>query len=104
MRALFSKSDRRVLSSVLAVFITLASLPLTTGAGIAFGSSQAEFTINICQPIQMFDRVSNTQVARPATIAREFVLCDLGSVTAAPTARIIECTATPDTPPPKRLV
>jgi hypothetical protein len=104
MRQLFSKSERRALSSVLAVLITLASLPLTAGVGIAFGPSQPEFTVNICQPIQMFDRVSNTQVARPAVVVREFVLCDLGSVTAAPTARIVECTATPDTPPPKQLV
>lgn len=104
MRQLLSKSERRTLSSVLAVLITLASLPLTAGVGIAFAPSQPEFTANICQPIQMFDRVSNTQVARPATIVRESVLRDLGSVTAAPTARIVECTTTPDTPPPKQLV
>jgi hypothetical protein len=74
---LLSKSERRALSSVLALLIVLASLPLTAGVVLAVGSGQPEFTANICQPVQMFDRVSNTQVARQAAVVGEFVLRDL---------------------------
>jgi hypothetical protein len=104
MRQSFSKWDRRVLTSVLALLISLASLPLSAGVDITLGSGRPEFTANICQPIQIFDRVPNTQAARPATVVREVALCYLGSVTAAPTARLIEYAPIPETPPPKQLV
>ena len=79
MSQLFSKADLRHLSLAVAIVLLLASVPSTAGFVIVSGSSQPEFTINICQPIQMFDRVSNTLLARPATVLPEFVLRDLGS-------------------------
>ena len=79
MRQLFSKADLRHLSLLVAIVLLLASVPSTAGFVVLSGPSQPEFTVNICQPIQMFDRVSNTLLARPATVLPEFVLHDLGS-------------------------
>ncbi|MFZ0889013.1 MAG: hypothetical protein WA005_11215 [Candidatus Binataceae bacterium] len=104
MRRLFSKADLQALSSALALVLLSSSVPLTAGVVVVCGSSHPEFTVNICQPIQMFDRVSNTLLARSAVIPLQFGLFHLGSVTAKPSARIIECKIAPDTPPPRRLV
>jgi hypothetical protein len=103
MRQLLSKAGLRTLRSVLVVVLLLSSTPLTSGIVIVSGSSQPEFTINICQPIHSFDRVSNT-FAGPAVNVPPFVLSFLGSLTATPSARVVERNVAPDTPPPKPFV
>ena len=104
MRQLFSKADRRHLSLAVAIVLLLASVPSTAGFVIVSGPSQPEFTINICQPIQIFDRSSNTLLARPATVLPEFVFHDLGSPATREIPQLVDCKVAPDTPPPKRSV
>jgi hypothetical protein len=104
MRRLFSKEILRQLSLVVAVVLLLASGPSTAGIVVLSGPSQPQFTINICQPIQTFDRVSNILLARPATVLPEFVLHDLGSPAIRTTPQLVDCKIDPDTPPPKRSV
>jgi hypothetical protein len=104
MKRLFSKATLQHLSLAVAVVLLLASVPSTAGLVIASGPSQPEFTINICQPIQMFDRVSNTLLARPAIVLPEFVLHDLGSPAVKEISQLVDCKVDPDTPPPKRSV
>jgi hypothetical protein len=104
MRQLFSKGDLRHLSLLVAIVLLLASVPSATGFVVIFGPSQPEFTVNICQPIQMFDRVSSTSLARPATVLAEFALHDLGSPAVRESPRLIDFKVAPDTPPPKRSV
>ena len=82
----------------------LASVPSTAGFVVVSGPSHPELTINICQPLQMFDRVSNTLLARPATVLPEFVLRDLGSTAVKKAVRLVDLKVAPDTPPPKRPV
>jgi len=104
MRQLFSKADLRHLSLVVAVVLLLAGVPSAAGLVIVAGPSQPELTINICQPIQTFDRVSNALLARPAMVLPEFVLRDLGSTVPRETVRLVDYKVAPDTPPPKRPV
>ena len=104
MRRLFSKTDLRDLSVILAIVMLLVSIPSTAGLVIVSGSSQPEWTINICQPVQTFDRVSNILLARPATVLPEFVLRDLGSTAVKKAVRLVDLKVGPDTPPPKRPV
>ncbi len=103
MRQLFSKADLRDLSLVVAIVMLLASVPTTAGVVVA-GPSHPELTVNICQPIQMFDPVSNTLLARPATVLLEFVLRDLGSTAVKKAVRLVDFKVAPDTPPPKSPV
>ena len=104
MRRLFSKTELRDLSLIVAIVMLLASVPSTTGLVVVAGPSHSELTINICQPIQMFDRVSNSLLARAATVLPEFVLGDLGAAAVKETVRLADYKAAPDTPPPKRDV
>ena len=102
MRQLFSKADVRDLSLIVAVVMLLASIPANPGLVVVSGPSRPELTVNICQPIQMLDRVSNTLLARPATVLPEFILRALGSTAVKETVRVVDCKVAPDTPPPKR--
>ena len=104
MRQLFSKADLRDLSLIMAIVLLLASVPSTTGFVVVSGPSQPELTINICQPLQMFDRVSNTLLARPAMVLPEFVLCDSGSTAVKEAVRLVDFKIAPATPPPKHPV
>jgi hypothetical protein len=104
MRNLFSKTDLRDLSLVVAIVMLLASVPSTAGFVVVSGPSHPELTVNICQPLQMFDRVSYTLLARPATVLPEFVLLDLGSTSVKKAVRLVDFKVAPDTPPPKRPV
>jgi hypothetical protein len=104
MARLFSKSDLRDLGFFLALVMLVASVPSTAGLVIVSGPSHSEWTINICQPLQMFDRVSNTLLARPATVLPEFVLRDLGSTAVKKAVRPVDFRLAPDTPPPKRPI
>lgn len=103
MRRPFSQATQQALGSVLALVLLLTTVPLTSGVAVFSGPAQPEFTINICQPIQTFEGVSNSLLARPAMVAQEFVLFCWGLVKIEPTARIVECRAAPQTPPPKRF-
>ena len=101
MRQLFSKADVRDLSLIVAIVMLLASVPANPGLVVS-GPSRPELTINICQPIQMLDRVSNPLLARPATVLPEFVLRALGSTAVKKAVRLVDVKVAPDTPPPKR--
>jgi len=101
MRRLFSKSDCQTLGFVLALVVLLAGLPMTTGIVLVSGHSEPELTINICQPLQTFNLRLNTLFARPALAVLQFVFWDMGSAVIRETARMLEYTAPPDTPPPK---
>jgi hypothetical protein len=104
MRRLFSRADLRDLSLAMAIVLLLAGIPSTAGVVIVAGPSHPEITTNICHPIQTFVRVANTLFARPAVIARQIVVLDLGWVMAKAASRIVEFKADPQTPPPKRFV
>jgi hypothetical protein len=103
MRHFFSKTDLRDLSVVLAVVMLLATVP-SAGLVVVSGPSHPELTINICQPIQTFDRVSNVLLARPATVLPEFVLRVSGLTAVKKAVRPVDFKVAPDTPPPKRPV
>lgn len=103
MRQRFSKPDRRVLSSILALALLLASVPLSAGVDIVSGPVHPELTINICHPIQTSGTPTNTLMARPAVIATASVLLVQGSLPLNRAARLIEYRIAPDTPPPKPL-
>jgi hypothetical protein len=101
---LFSEAEVRTLSSILAVVLLLSSVPLTGGMVIVSRPSQPEITINICQPVQAFDCVSKTLLARPTVSLPQFVLCFLDWLAAAPSPQVADRTEAPDPPPPKRFV
>ncbi|HVB81026.1 MAG TPA: hypothetical protein VNE82_13900 [Candidatus Binataceae bacterium] len=101
---MFSKADLRHLSLVVAVVLLVAGIPSAAGFVVVAGPSRPELTINICQPIQTFDCVSNAPLARPATVLPEFVLRDLGSTVARETVRLVDYKVAPDTRPPKHPV
>ncbi|HYB90465.1 MAG TPA: hypothetical protein VEC38_05410 [Candidatus Binataceae bacterium] len=103
MRHLFSRIELQALSSVLAAALLLGSIPLTTGVVLVCGPIHPELTVNICYPIQSFDRMSNGAVARPAAAVLKSTLFDLGCAAGIGTAPIIERGIVPDTPPPKRI-
>ncbi|HEY1852642.1 MAG TPA: hypothetical protein VGG60_16595 [Candidatus Binataceae bacterium] len=101
MRRLFSKSDLQTLALTLTLVVLWTSIPLTTGVVIVSGQSEPELTMNVCQPLQAFDRVVNTLLARPATNEPEFILTDMGSVVPQHPSRLLDHRKAPDTPPPK---
>jgi hypothetical protein len=100
MTRLFSKTDRRQLSLVLSLILVLAGLPSAVGLVIV-GSSQPEFTVNICQPLQAFNLTLNTLLVPPAPRVPEFLLLDFGPSPIAAPARSVDHRAAPDKPPPK---
>ena len=104
MRGLFSKADLRALSLILAIVLFLGGARSTAGFVIVSGPSHPELTVNICQPLQMFDQISNILLARPATVLPEFALFDLGSTTVTKSVQSIDFKVAPDTPPPKHSV
>ena len=102
MRNLFSKTNLRDISAVLAIVLLLVSFPSTAGLVIVSGPSHPELTVNICQPLQTFDLVSSVLLARPATVLPEFIIRDVGSDVAKREFRLDDLKIAPDTPPPKR--
>jgi hypothetical protein len=104
MRNLSSNTDSGTLALILAIVMLLASAPSTAGLVIVSGPSHPELTINICQPLQTFDRVSNVLLARPAAVMPEFVLRDWGSTAVKQPVQPADFIVAPDTPPPKRPV
>jgi len=103
MRHRFSKVDLRVLSSLIAVALLLASVPLSAGVIVVSGPSHPELTINICHPIEASGLVSSTLLARPAVTVPQWVLLVQGSSPPVSAARLVEHRVAPDTPPPKPL-
>lgn len=101
MRHLFSKSDLRTLSSILAVVLFLAGAPLSAGVVVVGGPNHPELTADICHPIQSIALVPGTLLARPAVTVLESWLRDLGSMIADTAAQSVELRIAPDTPPPK---
>jgi len=101
MRQLFSQGDLRALSSILAVALFLANAPMSVGVVIIGGPSHPEFTVDICHPIQPLELEPGILLARPAPPVLESMLCDLGSLPAARSVRLVELHVAPDTPPPQ---
>lgn len=99
-----SKLNQRALASIVALVLLLTALPLTGGVIIVSGPSHPEFTVNICQPIQAFEGVSNTLLARPATNLPQFRKLFTGRLAPNLVTPVLECTIAPETPPPKPLV
>jgi len=102
MRRLFSNTDLKALSSIVALLLLLSRTTFAGGVVVIAGPGQPQFTVNICQPTQAFNCTSNTPLARPATNAPRFALLSLISLTVKATARTVELAVPPDTPPPKR--
>jgi len=103
MRRLFSKAALRDLSLLVAIVLLLASAPSIAGFVIVSEPSQPELTMNICQPLQTFNLVFNTLLARPEPCRPDFVICDMGSAALGETARTVDHREAPDTPPPKLI-
>jgi hypothetical protein len=101
---LLSKSDLRTISSILAVVLLIASAPSTAGLALVAGPNHPELTVNVCRPIQSFDRAANILLARPAPIIIEHPIGKLVPVTAEAPVRIDDCISGPEPPPPKQLI
>ena len=102
MRQLFSKADLRDLSLIMAIVMVLASVPANPGFAVVSRPNRPELTVDICQPIQMVDRVSNILLARPASALPEFTVRHLGSILPSEKLRLTDCKVAPETPPPKQ--
>jgi|SRR5690348_3045719 hypothetical protein len=100
MGRLFSKADQRALGSVVALVLLLSTLPLGTGAILVSHSAPPELTVNICQPLQTFDRASNVSLA-PSIITYRFLLFRIGSIARPLAVREVDRRVAPDTPPPR---
>lgn len=98
---LFSKSELRSLSAILAFVILLGSAPLSVGVVIRSGPRHPEITGNICSPLQSSQAASNFVLVRPTFAEFETVLHDLGPIVGVFIARLIESNVAPDTPPPE---
>jgi hypothetical protein len=101
MRRIFSNRDLRVLSTVLAVVLFIASAPLTAGVIIVNGPSHPELSVDICHPVQSADIIPGVLLARPAPALLDSLLLDFGSSADNPAAPPIDLRIAPDTPPPK---
>ncbi len=104
MRQLFSRADLHALSITLALVMLLGSSPLSAGLVVRSGPGHPEITADICLPMQTFNLVSNTLLARPASAMPESILCNLGVATAPAAIKLIEYHGAPETPPPKSPV
>jgi hypothetical protein len=103
MRAQYSESALRTFSSVLAIMLLLSSIPLTTEVVFASASNQPSLTVNICQPTQAVNHVSNVWLAHPAINTLQLRVVCLGSATPTLGDPIADRTLSPDPPPPKLL-
>ncbi len=103
MRRLFSNTDLKALSSIVALLLLLSTTTFVGGVVVIPGTGQPQFVVNICQPTQAFSCTSSIPLARPAVSASQFVLFSKSFLTLQPEARTVERDVPPDTPPPKRL-
>lgn len=104
MTQLLSKTHLQAVSSILAVVLLLSTIPLSTCVVIVPGQGSPEFTINLCQPAQLFGQASNNIIARPSANAPQFILFLRGPLKTAPLAPVVDYHVAPETPPPKPLV
>ena len=101
MRRLFSESDLQTLGLMMAMVILSTTLPSSIGIVAVSDHGQPQISENICQPLQTFNLVMTTLLARPAPSVPEFQLRDWGSAVFEETARFPESREAPDTPPPR---
>ena len=100
---LFSKSDLRALSSILAIALLIAGAPSTAGLVLFAGPNHPQLTIDLCHPVQSIDRAANILLARPAPTTIEHALGNLATVTAEAPLRIDSYISGPEPPPPKQI-
>ncbi len=101
MTRLFSNTDLRGLSLIVAIAMLLTALPVFSAVSIVTSSGRPEITNNICHPIQASECAPETTLARPAVGLPDIVLCDFGPTALGQTARLGDFKIAPDTPPPK---
>ena len=101
---LFSKSDLRALSSILAIALLIAGAPSTAGLTLFAGPNHPQLTIDLCHPVQSFDRAANILLARPAPITMEHFVGNLAPMTGEVPVRIDDYISGPEPPPPKQLI
>jgi hypothetical protein len=101
MRRLFTKSDLQSLGALMALAVLTTTLPLSVGTVVVSRHGQPQITENICQPLQTFNVVLNTLLARPAPGAPDLVLYETGSAPQSSSARPVDNREAPDTPPPR---
>jgi hypothetical protein len=104
MTQLLSKTHLQGVSSILAVVLLLSTIPLSTCVVIVPGQGSPEFTINLCQPAQLFGQASNNTIARPSANAPQFILFLRGPLKTTPLAPVVDYPVAPETPPPKPVV
>ena len=101
---LFSKSDLRALSAILAVVLLIAGAPSTAGLAFVAGPNHPQLTVDLCHPIQSFDHSVNVLFARPAPTTIEYVIGNFVTVAAELPVRIGSYISGPEPPPPKQLI
>jgi hypothetical protein len=99
-----SKTHLSAVSSILALALLLSTISFSTNVVVVPGRRSPEFTINLCQPAQLFGQPSNIIIARPSANVPQFILFLHGPLKAAPLAVLVEHSIAPETPPPKPLV
>lgn len=99
-----SKTYLQAVSSILALVLLLSTIPFSSGVVIFSGQNGPEFTVNVCQPAQLFGHASNNLIARPSANVPRFILFLRGPLKAAPVTAVQEPHLPPETPPPKRFV
>ena len=99
-----SCSRVQVVSSMLALVLLLSTLPLNSSVVVVSDKGGPEFTINICQPAQLFGQASNNIIARPSANLPQLVLFSFGPLKATPLAVLTEHQVSPETPPPKPFI
>jgi hypothetical protein len=101
MTQLLSKTHLQVVSSIFALMLLLSTIPFSTGVVIVPGQGGPEFTINLCQPAQLFGQASNNIIARPSANVPQFILFFRGPLRITPAAAVLEHHVAPETPPPQ---
>jgi hypothetical protein len=101
---LLSKTHLQGVSSILALVLLLSTIPLSTCVVIVPGQGSPEFTINLCQPAQLFGQASNNIIAHPSANVPQFNLFLRGPINTTPLAPVLDYHVAPETPPPKALV
>ena len=99
-----SKTHLQVVSSILALSLLLGTIPLSTCVVIVPGQGSPEFTINLCQPAQLFGQASNNIIAHLSANVPQFNLFLRGPINTTPLTPVLDYHVAPETPPPKPLV
>jgi hypothetical protein len=99
-----SKAHLQVVSSILALSLLLGTIPFSACIVIVRGQGSPEFTINLCQPAQLFSQASNNIIAHPSANVPQFNLFLRGPINTTPLAPVLDYHVAPETPPPKPVV